>query len=96
VVYIECVNESGEFENIMNSKLLHLFGVNTYEYSDVAWRHADRRGFRSMASLTAATFSSVRAVFTVPPFVLNPGLESTSAMNTKLSSKFTLSDHVFL
>jgi hypothetical protein len=31
--YTECVNESGDFKNVMNSKLLHLFGFNTYEYS---------------------------------------------------------------
>jgi hypothetical protein len=29
----KCVNESGDFKNVMNSKLLHLFGFNTYEYS---------------------------------------------------------------
>jgi hypothetical protein len=28
-----CVNESGDFKNVMNSKLLHVFGFNTYEYS---------------------------------------------------------------
>jgi hypothetical protein len=28
-----CISESGDFKNVMNSKLLHLFGVNTYEYS---------------------------------------------------------------
>jgi hypothetical protein len=28
-----CFNESGDFKNIMNSKPLHLFGFNTYEYS---------------------------------------------------------------
>jgi hypothetical protein len=35
VVYLstECVNESGDFRNVMNSKLLHLFGFSTHEYS---------------------------------------------------------------
>jgi hypothetical protein len=28
-----CVNESGDFNNVMNSKLLHLSAFNTYEYS---------------------------------------------------------------
>jgi hypothetical protein len=32
-VCTECVNESGDFKNVMNSKLLHLFCFNTYEYS---------------------------------------------------------------
>jgi hypothetical protein len=30
---IGCISESGDFKNVMNSKLLHLFGFNTYEYS---------------------------------------------------------------
>jgi hypothetical protein len=32
-MYTGCVNESGDFEKSLNSKLLHLFGFNTYEYS---------------------------------------------------------------
>jgi hypothetical protein len=47
------VTKSGDFKNVMNSKLLHLFGFNTYGYSvDIkafactcqsTWRHVPRR-----------------------------------------------------
>jgi hypothetical protein len=33
MVYTGCVTESGDFKNVMNNKLLHLFGFNTYKYS---------------------------------------------------------------
>jgi hypothetical protein len=36
VVMLSCHHsdsESGDVKNVMNSKLLHLFGFNTYEYS---------------------------------------------------------------
>jgi hypothetical protein len=31
--YTGCISKSGDFKNVMNSKLLHLFRFNTYEYS---------------------------------------------------------------
>jgi hypothetical protein len=33
VLLYRCVTESGDFKNVMNSKLLHLFGFNICKYS---------------------------------------------------------------
>ena len=33
ILYTECVSETGDFRNVMNSKCFHLFSFNTYEHN---------------------------------------------------------------